>query len=468
MTDQTSFLSRLYENLNILQEREAKYGGNPPIELYNQIRDHHAAIELTKQAIAGELTTAEWEKALQPLLVAIADRSGEATSSVTIENVGGIHRTIIAGRDVIINNLTDAQLGYLKNIIFGGAVFGAILVTFTIYQLEFWDTIPLFPFPVRILFAILGLLLIVIGYIISKKQLPYNRLRKGVFYIVLIPIGLFCIAYLCIDVFRIGFVYLSPELIYDENNVETFEDASWTFLVRGQWYLRIGEYEKAADDLNRSKDIGSMAYIEEYGEPAAWSKAEDESEYITSDQRRVIHWLLYLSLDALNVNGIDLSPRSDIKHVEVLPGQRIKGDGVLSMYLDSTSRLIITPIALTTSWDNSFRTEIDNGLEFAQAREFGPLERTYAFHFDVNASSQPGVYYIIIIAGAVYNINQALTFNYLQHTGTNDIWHIPVEFWRGQTYGGHIDHSFTNAEGEVELYSWPIIAIEVEVLDTED
>lgn len=36
MADYESFLSKLHENLNILREREAKYGGNAPLELLNQ------------------------------------------------------------------------------------------------------------------------------------------------------------------------------------------------------------------------------------------------------------------------------------------------------------------------------------------------------------------------------------------------------------------------------------------------
>jgi formylglycine-generating enzyme required for sulfatase activity len=92
LTDYQAFLKKLNENLNILREREAKYGGNAPLELLYQIGDHRQAIALTKQAIEGELNEAEWRAALKPLLVAIDSRSDEAASSVTFGDVyGDIH-----------------------------------------------------------------------------------------------------------------------------------------------------------------------------------------------------------------------------------------------------------------------------------------------------------------------------------------------------------------------------------------
>jgi len=101
MANLKTVLAKLHENLNILRESESKYGGNATLELLNQIEDHQKAIVLTKQAIQGELSEAEWRGKLRPLLVAIDARSGEAASSVTFGDVyGGIHDSIIAGRDV--------------------------------------------------------------------------------------------------------------------------------------------------------------------------------------------------------------------------------------------------------------------------------------------------------------------------------------------------------------------------------
>ncbi|GIK39559.1 MAG: hypothetical protein BroJett011_33920 [Chloroflexota bacterium] len=71
MADFKVVLIKLTQNLNTLREREAKYGGNTPVELLNQIADHEQAIVLTKQAMAGELNQFEWREALKPLLVSL-------------------------------------------------------------------------------------------------------------------------------------------------------------------------------------------------------------------------------------------------------------------------------------------------------------------------------------------------------------------------------------------------------------
>ena len=66
-------LLRTHENLLILQEREAKYGGNAPLALLNQIRDHQAALELINKALAQGLTETGLQRLkeeLRPLIVA--------------------------------------------------------------------------------------------------------------------------------------------------------------------------------------------------------------------------------------------------------------------------------------------------------------------------------------------------------------------------------------------------------------
>lgn len=71
MTDPKFTLSQLHRNLNILREREAKYGGNTPLELINQIDDHLKAISLTEQILKDEISEAEWKEALSTLLLAV-------------------------------------------------------------------------------------------------------------------------------------------------------------------------------------------------------------------------------------------------------------------------------------------------------------------------------------------------------------------------------------------------------------
>lgn len=102
MTDPKVLLAELNKNLNILQEREAKYGGNAPLELLNQINDHQQAINLTKQAIMGYISQAELEEALEPLLLAV--RNGHA---VNIDIGTVVQGDIIGGDRVEGNKITN-------------------------------------------------------------------------------------------------------------------------------------------------------------------------------------------------------------------------------------------------------------------------------------------------------------------------------------------------------------------------
>ena len=83
MTDPQAILLKLTNNLNTLKEREAKYAGNTPLDLLNQIADHEEAIDLTKQAIADQISLEAWRVALKPLLVTLdqtqtyIDQSGQ-------------------------------------------------------------------------------------------------------------------------------------------------------------------------------------------------------------------------------------------------------------------------------------------------------------------------------------------------------------------------------------------------------
>ncbi len=67
MDDLQAQLLRLTQNRAILQEREAKYVGQAPLALLNQIEDYQTAIQLYEQTLAGQLTPAELVAQLQPL-----------------------------------------------------------------------------------------------------------------------------------------------------------------------------------------------------------------------------------------------------------------------------------------------------------------------------------------------------------------------------------------------------------------
>lgn len=91
MNNPKTTLRQLKKNLNILREREAKYGRNVPLDLLNQIDDHEEAIRLTEQAATGEISPAEWQAALDPLLLAV--RGGQVVKieaeTYIAGNVGG-------------------------------------------------------------------------------------------------------------------------------------------------------------------------------------------------------------------------------------------------------------------------------------------------------------------------------------------------------------------------------------------
>ena len=90
MTDFKAVSRKLKKNLNILKEREAKYGRNVPLELVNQIEDHERAISLTAQVEAGQLAETEWREVMKPLLVAIESRTGDVSSGITVVRIGDV------------------------------------------------------------------------------------------------------------------------------------------------------------------------------------------------------------------------------------------------------------------------------------------------------------------------------------------------------------------------------------------
>lgn len=99
-------LLKLNKNYNILKEREAKYAGSAPLDLLNQIEDHEQAIELTRQVIAGDLSQAEWQEALKPLLLAVSD--GQVVNIEAETYIAGdVEGDVIAG-DKIITNIYEA------------------------------------------------------------------------------------------------------------------------------------------------------------------------------------------------------------------------------------------------------------------------------------------------------------------------------------------------------------------------
>lgn len=89
-TELQTLLQSLQHNLNILREREAKFGIHTPLDLVNQIEDHQTAIRLVNAAIKGEITSETLEAELAPLNLSLRGDT-----------------EILAGRNIIkIGNIT--------------------------------------------------------------------------------------------------------------------------------------------------------------------------------------------------------------------------------------------------------------------------------------------------------------------------------------------------------------------------
>jgi len=103
MDELKSRLLDLNKNLNILREREAKYGGNAPLDLLTQIEDHETAIELVQAAIAGEVTEEELEEELAPLNLAMT-----RGDQISVGDVEGSFVAIGTGAKLIVNKALSA------------------------------------------------------------------------------------------------------------------------------------------------------------------------------------------------------------------------------------------------------------------------------------------------------------------------------------------------------------------------
>jgi hypothetical protein len=57
----------LQKELNILREREAKYGGNAPLDLLNQINDYQEAVDLVEARLGDQISDETLAEQLAPL-----------------------------------------------------------------------------------------------------------------------------------------------------------------------------------------------------------------------------------------------------------------------------------------------------------------------------------------------------------------------------------------------------------------
>jgi len=119
MTDPRQFLLKLTDNLNALLEKEAGYNADPPLPLHNQIADHRTAIRLTEQHLAGDLTAAEWQAELQPLLLAVAPHEAAQTivdllSQYVADQGAALRQTVGEQAGAIVAELLAAVQAHLR------------------------------------------------------------------------------------------------------------------------------------------------------------------------------------------------------------------------------------------------------------------------------------------------------------------------------------------------------------------
>jgi hypothetical protein len=81
-------LETLHHHLNILKEREARFGGNVPLDLINQIEDHQTAIGLVESRLAGEISREELAEQLEPLVLGLDRGDTEIVSGKNIIKIG--------------------------------------------------------------------------------------------------------------------------------------------------------------------------------------------------------------------------------------------------------------------------------------------------------------------------------------------------------------------------------------------
>ena len=77
------FYKQLYQRLNELRGEAARYAGDAPVRLRNQIDDHEQAIELTGRLIEDGLAQADWQRQLAVL--AIDQPDGERLQARPVE-----------------------------------------------------------------------------------------------------------------------------------------------------------------------------------------------------------------------------------------------------------------------------------------------------------------------------------------------------------------------------------------------
>jgi tetratricopeptide (TPR) repeat protein len=140
MPDYKAHLTKLHQNLNILREREAKHGSEPPLTLLNKIDDYQQAIALTEQAIAGQLNQTHWYEALKPLLVSL-NFFGDFFATIPLQRPARVEH--FTGREKEFTQLlADLQPGRVVTLCGPGGIGKTALAAQAIWTLAPGDTPP--------------------------------------------------------------------------------------------------------------------------------------------------------------------------------------------------------------------------------------------------------------------------------------------------------------------------------------
>ncbi|MFA4985556.1 MAG: hypothetical protein WC712_03135 [Candidatus Brocadiia bacterium] len=150
-----------------------------------------------------------------------------------------------------------------------------------------------------------------------------------------------------------------------------------------------------------------------------------------------------LTLDALQVNGIDYALPSPV--VRVRRGERLTG--TMTVLVDRRGPAIaILPIGGTISWDRSYRVQVFRNLK--------PGEAVAKMNLDVSAPAEPGEYWIIILADAVWDFDELFGRDHTtDHGGPdngpfgngNDVWDWTREQFEQAARGEYVDQIFDGA-----------------------
>lgn len=128
------FRRKLKKYYNILKEREAKYAGRAPLDLLNQIEDYETAIALTEAALIGDLTPAELDEALRPLILEIDPGPGQPDYSPPPEPTRPPELGQFVGRKKELNHYADQLKNKHLAVISGMAGVGKTALAITLAE----------------------------------------------------------------------------------------------------------------------------------------------------------------------------------------------------------------------------------------------------------------------------------------------------------------------------------------------